>query len=397
MMQGQVLVVNCGSSSLKLARVEASLGSVLEHALAERLGSPEARIVWRSGDTREVQELPGIDHARALGVLLQRVDVGLVQAVGHRVVHGGEAFRESVVLDAAAIDAITACAELAPLHNPANLIGIRAARAALPALPQVAVFDTAFHQTMPAHAYMYAIPHVYYTEHRVRRYGFHGTSHAYVAGLAAERLQRPLEQLQLVTAHLGNGCSACAVRGGQSVDTTMGFTPLEGLVMGTRSGDVDPDLHAFLGRRLGLDLNGISRVLNQESGLLGLSGVSNDMRTLLEREAEGNARAGLAVDVFCHRLAKAILGLGAALERIDALIFTGGIGENAAPVRARTLAQLSVLGARLDGEHNRAHGKFSDGRITRPDSGLLALVVPTNEELFIAREALRRTDARKEA
>lgn len=382
----EVLVVNCGSSSLKLARVEPHAGVVVAHALAERLGTPEASLGWRPGERRDV---PGLDHAGALSALIRGMDRAGLVAVGHRVVHGGEAFRRSARIGHDTLEAIERVSELAPLHNPANLVGIRAGLAAFPEVPHVAVFDTAFHQTLPPKAYHYAIPLELYQRFGVRRYGFHGTSHAYVARAAAERLGRPLVSLQLITAHLGNGCSACAVRGGESVDTTMGFTPLEGLVMGTRSGDVDPNLPAFLAKRLGLDLEAVTRLFNQQSGLLGVSGESNDMRRLLELEAGGNARARLVVELFCYRLAKALLGLAAALERVDALIFTGGIGENAAPVRARTLAQLSVLGARLAPDLNELHGAVSDGRITSLDSTLLALVVPTNEELMIARETIQ--------
>jgi acetate kinase len=388
----EVLVVNCGSSSLKLARVAPDEGRVVAHALAERLGTPEASLGWRPG---ERQSRPQLDHAAALAALIDGIERASLVAVGHRVVHGGEAFRQSALIGPDTLDAIERVSELAPLHNPANLIGIRAARAAFPELPHVAVFDTAFHQTLPPRAYHYALPFELYERHRVRRYGFHGTSHAYVARAAAERFGRPLESLQLVTAHLGNGCSVCAVRAGESVDTSMGFTPLEGVVMGTRSGDVDPNLPAFLAKRLGLDLDGVTRLLNQQSGLLGLSGESNDMRRLLELEARGHERARLAVDVFCYRLAKAVLGLAVPLERIDALVFTGGIGENAPAVRARTLAHLCILGARVDPALNDAHGAASGGCITQPDSALRALVVPTNEELMIAYETLQTCSERK--
>jgi acetate kinase len=258
-----------------------------------------------------------------------------------------------------------------------------------PDVPHVAVFDTAFHQTMPPRAYLYAIPYRFYEGLKVRRYGFHGTSHRFVAGEAAKLLNKPIEELNLVTAHLGNGCSACAIREGHSVDTTMGLTPLEGLVMGTRSGDVDPNLHDYLSRRIDYDLQGITNILNRESGLLGVSGLSNDMRTLVQAVGEGNARADLAVDVFCYRLAKAILGLSAALDRLDAVVFTGGIGENSAPVRTRTLGHLRVLGARVDKQLNEQNGASASGRITAQDSALLALVVATNEELVIARETAR--------
>jgi acetate kinase len=255
-------------------------------------------------------------------------------------------------------------------------------------VPQVAVFDTAFHQTLPPKAYLYALPYEIYERHGVRRYGFHGSSHGYVAGEAARLIGKPLEELQLVTAHLGNGCSTCAVKAGKSVDTSMGFTPLEGLVMGTRSGDVDPNLHEFLVQNTHQTLQEVTELLNKKSGLLGLSGLSNDMRTLLAAAGE-NPRARVAIDVFCRRLAKSVLALCASLERLDALVFTGGIGEHAASVRAQTLSELALLGARVDEAANAEHGQATAGRITAPGSGLLALVVPTNEELVIAREAAR--------
>jgi acetate kinase len=366
----RVLVINCGSSSLKFALIEPESGDVVRRGLLERL----------SGDGA---------HARALDDVLETLAGERFSAVGHRVVHGGEHFSASVALDGAAIETIRGCSELAPLHNPANLAGIEAARERFPEVPHVAVFDTAFHQTLPPRAFLYAIPYELYETSKVRRYGFHGTSHRYVAEEAARRLGRPLAEVELVTAHLGNGCSACAVRGGRSVDTTMGLTPLEGLVMGTRSGDVDPNLHEFLHDRAGLSLAEVTNLLNKKSGLLGLSGTSNDMRTLLAARERGDARAALAIGVFTYRLAKAVLALTAALGRVDALVFTGGIGEHAAPVRAETLDGLRVLGPVLEPELNAAHGAASGGRITRADSRLLALVVPTNEELVIAREAAR--------
>jgi acetate kinase len=394
----RILVINSGSSSLKYALIEASSGRVSRHGLAERLGTAEARVhAYSVADegppappTESDEPLPGGGHAEALVEILAHLDELPPAAVGHRVVHGGEAFSASVVLDDGAVERIRACNDLAPLHNPSNVLGIELARRQFPALPQVAVFDTAFHQTLPAKAFRYAIPHELYERHRVRRYGFHGTSHAYVAGEAARRIGKPLEALQLVTAHLGNGCSACAIRGGRSVDTTMGFTPLEGLVMGSRSGDVDPNLHQFLAEQTGRSLAQITDLLNRESGLLGLSGASNDMRALLETRARGDARATLAIDVFCYRLAKGLLGLCAALDRVDALVFTGGIGEHAAAIRAETLAQLRVLGPVLDPERNATHGVGeggeAGGRITADRSPLLSLVIPTNEELVIARE-----------
>ena len=382
-----VLVINCGSSSLKFALIDPTTGDVLRRGLAERLGTeePSVRI-----DSNAPQNLPPrAAHAEVLDRLLDKLAGQPIAAVGHRVVHGGEFFTESVVLDDDAIGKIESCSELAPLHNPANLRGIRAARERFRDHCHVAVFDTAFHQTLPSRAFLYAIPYELYERHKVRRYGFHGSSHRYVASETARRLGKPLEALELVTAHLGNGCSACAIKSGRSVDTTMGLTPLEGLVMGTRSGDVDPNLHDFLAERAELSLSEITDLLNKKSGLLGLSGTSNDMRALLEARKRGDARASLAIDVFTYRLAKAVLALSAALERLDALVFTGGIGEHAAPIRAETLAALKILGAELDAELNANHGASSGGRITQGDSRLLALVVPTNEELVIAREAAR--------
>jgi acetate kinase len=385
-----VLVINCGSSSIKLGLLEPGSGACVWQLLGERLGSEGARLVFSTaGEASRTRPLPGASHERALDAALGELPAVPVSAVGHRVVHGGESFADSVVLDATSIAAIEACSDLAPLHNPANLAGIRAALRWRPELGQVAVFDTAFHQTMPAHAYLYAVPYALYEQRRVRRYGFHGTSHRFVAERAAELIGRPYDAVHLVTAHLGNGASATAIRGGRSVDTTMGLTPLEGLVMGTRSGDVDPNLHQFLVEHAGMSLDEVSELLNKQSGLLGVSGESNDMRNLLALEATGHVRAKLAIDLFCYRLAKAILGLCAALPSLDALVFTGGIGENAAPVRERSVRALAVLGASLDPALNAAHGRNSRGTISDAASRVQVLVVPTNEELVIAREAAR--------
>jgi acetate kinase len=301
------------------------------------------------------------------------------------VVHGGERFSSPVRIDEEVRAVIRELARLAPLHNPANAIGIDAAERALPELPHVAVFDTAFHQSLPRSAYLYAIPFELYETHGLRRYGFHGCSHEFVSLEAARRLGRA--DLNLVTVHLGNGCSAAAVSGGRSVDTTMGLTPLEGLVMGTRSGDIDPGMLPLLCELTGRDLEGVMRLLNRESGLLGVSGLSNDMRELLEARASGHERAKLAIDVFCHRLARGIMGLTAALPRLDAIIFTGGIGENSPDIRAETLARLRVLGLELDAPANLEHGRHTHGRITTKRAPT-ALVIPTNEELMIAQHTL---------
>jgi acetate kinase len=320
-----------------------------------------------------------VERLGKLGLLAQ------VVGIGHRVVHGGAKFSASVRIDAEVETRIAACNHLGPLHNPANLLGIRLGRELIPGVPQVAVFDTAFHQSMPERAYRYAVPESWYVEHDVRRYGFHGTSHRFVAQEAARLLGRSPDDCQLVTAHLGNGCSAAAIRNGRSLDTTMGLTPLEGLAMGTRSGDVDPALIGYMADRMGWSAAKVIDQLNKASGLLGVSGSSNDMRTLLAAEAQGDRRAGLAIEVFCYRLAKAIAGLLVALDRVDALVFTGGIGENAYPVRARTIAHLGSLGFVCDAAANAAHGRQTQQRIgTAP--GRTILVVPTNEELLIARD-----------
>ena len=388
-----VLVINSGSSSLKFSLIDSSSEAVLAQGLAEALGSPAASLhVSRPGQPKETRAISGAHHSEAMAAVLAVIEGLHIGAVGHRVVHGGEAFSGSVLIDGKTVAAIQDCVPLAPLHNPANLAGIEAARERFPDLPHVAVFDTAFHQTMPPRAFHYALPHALYEKHKVRRYGFHGTSHRFVSAEAANLLGKAPGDVQLITAHLGNGCSACAVKGGHSVDTTMGFTPLEGLVMGTRSGDIDPNLHEFLSKALGKSLEEITAMLNRESGLLGISGLSNDMRTLAAAAEEGHARAALAIEVFCYRLAKGLLALAAGLDRIDALVFTGGIGEHSAAVREKTLSFLQILNPRIDAELNRNHGRDGHGRITLPDSGLLALVVPTNEELVIAREAARFLD-----
>jgi acetate kinase len=385
-MTTSILIINCGSSSIKFSVSDPERSVHVLSGLVEKLDSPEALLSWK-GCAQGQRCLGQAGHRQALlGIvdLLRELNLSC-GGVGHRVVHGGEHFRSSCRVSAESLEALRAHQHLAPLHNPVNLLGIEAAREAFPELPQVMVFDTAFHQTMPERAYLYALPYDLYETHRVRRYGFHGTSHRYVCGEAARRLERPLDELALVSAHLGNGCSAAAVLGGRSVDTTMGFTPLEGLVMGTRSGDIDPSLHEFLCKTLNISLAEVSNILNKKSGLLGLSGRTNDMRELLQAEAEGDARASLAVTVFCYRLAKAISGLVVGLGRLDALIFTGGIGENSIPVRHRTLELLPFLGLEVDGESNCVHGREQGGRISLGASPC-ALVIPTDEEMVIARD-----------
>jgi acetate kinase len=387
-----ILVLNSGSSSVKFAVLDPASGGRALSGEAEKVGTPEATLQIRRDGGEVVTEplTDGTYHDVISRILHHLADAGLPHPVGagHRVVHGGARFTASVLVDDEVIAAIRSFSPLASLQNPADLAGIEAVRAVLPDLPQVAVFDTAFHQTMPPAAYRYAVPEEWYTRYQVRRYGFHGTSYRFVSERAAALLGRPLTEVRLVIAHLGNGCSAVAVRDGVSVDTTMGLTPLEGLVMGTRSGDVDPAVFGYLADRAGLGEGVVTEALNKASGLAGLSGVSNDMRAVQDAAAAGNERAELALDVFTHRLAKAVAGMVVGLERLDALVFTGGIGEGSVLIRGRVLARLGFLGLAEDPEANAAHGRATNGRIS-PDGPVLALVVPTDEELMIARDTAR--------
>lgn len=388
-----VLVVNTGSSSLKYSLVDASNGDTPGHGLIERIGESSG-ILRHHGPNGETTVEGSIDdHESAFRMALDAFashgpDLASydVVAVGHRVVHGGEHFSQPVLICDDVIRAVTDLIPLAPLHNPANLSGIAGAQALFPDLPQVAVFDTAFHQTLPPAAYTYAVPSAWVTEHAIRRYGFHGTSFSFVSRAAADLLDNPVAEVNLIVAHLGNGASITAVRGGKSVETSMGMSPLEGLVMGTRSGDVDPALHAHLNRELGWSLDEIDRILNRESGLKGLAG-ENDFREILEMRAAGNRAAILAFDVFCHRLRKYIGAYYAVLGRVDAVVFTGGVGENAAPMRAVTLAGLAGLGITVDEELNAVRSKKSRA-ISPEDSDVAVLVVPTNEEWEIARQSV---------
>jgi len=384
-MNDPVLVINCGSSSIKYALVPAAADQPRLTGLAERLGSADARL--KGVDSRGeafTRALGDAGHVEALAAILEGLGDHRPGAVGHRVVHGGERFTRAARLDDDVVAAIEATSALAPLHNPANLQGIAATRTLFPALPQVAVFDTAFHQSLPPRAYRYALPEALYRDHAIRRYGFHGTSHAYVSARADALAGRPGGWL---TAHLGNGCSTAAVWEGQSLDTSMGLTPLEGLAMGTRSGDVDPGLHAHLARQLGWSLEEIDRVLNRESGLLGLSGHSNDMRELEAAADEGHAGAALAVEVFCYRIAKSLAALSCALPRLDGIVFTGGIGENSPRVRENVVALLPHFGLALDAEANRETIRGREGRIDALTPNRPALwVIPTDEEGRIADE-----------
>lgn len=386
-MNDPVLVINCGSSSIKYALVPASPGAPRLSGLAERLGGEDARLKGVDSDGRAFSRpLHGAGHADAMAAILEGLEGQHPGAVGHRVVHGGERFTRATRIDAAVKRAIEATVAMAPLHNPANLAGLAATEALFPDLPQVAVFDTAFHQSLPPRAYRYALPDTLYRRHGIRRYGFHGSSHAYVSARVAALSER--RDGGWLVAHLGNGCSTCAVWQGASVDTSMGLTPLEGLVMGTRSGDVDPGLHAHLARQLGWSLERIDTLLNKESGLLGLSGLSNDMRRLHQAAAEHHAGAELAIEVFCYRLAKSLAGLTCALPRLDGIVFTGGIGENDSEVRARVVEQLRHFGLRVDATANAAAVGGREGRIDPGKEGQAPelWVIPTDEEGRIAEE-----------
>lgn len=390
-MEDTVLVVNCGSSSLKLALFDGAYQK-LASALAERLNQDDA-FARIDGIQETVPLNPAASHHEALETLIRafrdhKLLTSLPAAIGHRVVHGGETFREAVLIDNGVISAIEDCAGLAPLHNPVNLSGIRATLALFPEVPQTAVFDTAFHQTLPKRAFLYALPDAWYRDWGVRRYGFHGTSHGFMAIEAARLLGKTPATTSIISAHLGNGCSITAIRDGISMDTSMGLTPLEGLVMGTRSGDVDPGLVDFLASK-GIAAREVHRVLNQESGLLGLSGQTNDMRSLCELADHGHEPSQTAIEVFCFRLARYIGAMMASLRDLDALVFTGGIGENSARVRRDTLDHLRLMGFELSEDLNRHHGEISDGRIESAGSRFPVLVIPTNEELVIAREASR--------
>jgi acetate kinase len=384
-----MLVINCGSSSAKFAVIDSSDGRELISGIAQRLGSPHASLDWQHQGNQKSQPLPRADHdfaLRAVVDLLMSADLAdTLGGVGHRVVHGGAAFSRSRPITHAVLLKIEECIPLGPLHNPPNLLGIRVAQELFPELPQVAVFDTAFHQTVPPKAYTYPVPYDWFERHQVRRYGFHGTSHRFVAQRALALLGLPPGDHTLITAHLGNGCSCTAVRNGKSVDTTMGLTPLEGVMMGTRSGSVDPALIGHMGTALGEPGQQIIDALNKKSGLLGVSGLSNDMRTVQQAAEAGHERAQLAIEMFCYVLAKALAGLVVPLGRLDALVFTGGIGENAVSVRASVVEQLGFLGLALDPAANAVHGQGRGGRISR-DSGPAVLVVPTNEELMIAQD-----------
>ncbi len=380
----RILVLNSGSSSIKYELYDMVDRSLLIGGAAERIGEADSELV---------------DHAAALDHIMGSLaaagaldDASELLAIGHRVVHGGEAFREPCLIDEEVVETIRELSSLAPLHNPANLLGIEVAIARRPDVPQVAVFDTAFHQSIPPRAYRYAVPEDWYRQHGVRRYGFHGSSHGYVTKRAARALERPLEETNVIVLHLGNGASVAAVRGGKSIDTSMGLTPLEGLVMGTRGGDLDPGVLLHMARHAGLSGDEIDATLNRRSGLAGLCGLS-DMRDILRRETEGDARAKLALEVYVYRIRKYIGAYAAVLGRVDAIVFTAGVGENSPEIRERACAGLEVLGIRLDTGLNRADGSGARA-IHQQGSSPAIWVIPTDEELEIAEQALRCVEAR---
>lgn len=390
-----VLVINCGSSSLKFQLINSESEAVLAKGLCERIGI-DGRLTYQpAGGEKNVSEKAMPTHTEAIQFVIDALtdaDTGVVKsldeigAVGHRVVHGGEKFAKSVVVTLEVKAAIAECNDLAPLHNPANLIGIEACESLMPGTPQVVVFDTAFHQTMPEKAYMYGLPYEYYEKYKVRRYGFHGTSHSFVSKRVAEIVGKPYNATKTIVCHLGNGASVSAVLNGESVDTSMGLTPLEGLVMGTRSGDIDPAIMEFIAKKENLDIAGIMNVLNKKSGVEGVSGVSSDFRDLEAAAKAGNKRAELAIDVFAYRVAKYVGAYTAAMNGVDNIVFTAGIGENCALVRTKVCSYLGYLGITIDEEANGKRGE--EIVISTPDSKVKVLVVPTNEELAIARETV---------
>ena len=386
-----VLVINCGSSSLKYQLINSESEEVLAKGLCERIGIDGRLTYQKAGLDKEITEAAMPTHKEAIQMVLDALvndktgaikALSEIDAVGHRIVHGGEKFASSVVITEEVIKAVEECNDLAPLHNPANIIGIHACQALMPDVPMVGVFDTAFHQTMPAKAYLYGLPYEYYEKYKVRRYGFHGTSHDFVSKATAEYLGLDLNNSKIIVAHLGNGASVSAVLNGKCVDTSMGLTPLEGLVMGTRSGDIDPSIMEFIAKKENLDIDGVMNVLNKKSGVAGMSGVSSDFRDLTAARAEGNEKAANAIDVFCYRVAKYIGSYAAAMNGVDAIAFTAGIGENVTHVRENIMSYLGYLGIEINKEANEA-ARGEEGIISTADSKVKVIVMPTNEELAI--------------
>ncbi len=395
-----VLVINCGSSSLKYQLIETDSETVLAKGLCERIGIDGSAITHTpKGGDKVTTTVPMKDHTDAVKLVIEKLTdatVGVIKsldeidAVGHRVVHGGEKFATSVVIDDEVMEAIAECNDLAPLHNPANIIGINACKEVMPGVPMVAVFDTAFHQTMPDKAYMYGIPYEYYEKYKVRRYGFHGTSHDFVSKRAAEILGKKREELNIIVCHLGNGASISAVKKGQSVDTSMGLTPLEGLIMGTRSGDIDPAIVSFIADKEGITADEVVNILNKKSGVLGLSGgISSDFRDLGDAAESGNEMAKNTLDAYAYRVAKYIGAYMVAMGGVDVIVFTAGIGENNAIVRALVGNYLTCLGTSIDPEKNKLRGE--EVILSAENDKVVTMVVPTDEELAIARETVRLT------
>ncbi len=387
------LVINCGSSSLKYQLINMEDEKVLAKGLAERIGIEGSRVKHEVNGEEVVIEKPMNDHKVALGIVLNALidskhgaikSMDEISAVGHRVVHGGEKFSDSIKIDDKVMNAIEECADLAPLHNPPNIMGIEACKELMPDTPMVAVFDTAFHQTMPESSYIYPLPYELYEKHAVRKYGFHGTSHKYVANKAAEMLDSNLEDLKIITCHLGNGASLAAVKNGKSVDTSMGFTPLEGLAMGTRCGDIDPAIVTFLMEKEGMSIDEVNNLMNKKSGVLGISGVSSDFRDIGKAAKEGNERAQLALDKFTSRVKKYIGSYAALMGGVDAIVFTAGLGENSCEDREKICEGLDFMGVKIDSDKNNVRGK--ETVVSADDSQVKILVVPTNEELMIARD-----------
>ena len=395
----KILVINAGSSSLKYQLIDMEDKKVLAKGLCERIGIEGSRLNHTpTGGEKVVIEEPMKDHSDAIrmvidalvdashGVISSMDEIG---AVGHRVVHGGEKFSGSVVINDEVKAGLNECIELAPLHNPANIIGIEACEKVMPGVKQVGVFDTAFHQTMPEEAYLYGIPYKYYEQYKIRRYGFHGTSHNYVSGKAAEMLGKDIESLRIITCHLGNGSSVAAVKNGKVIDTTMGLTPLAGILMGTRSGDIDPAIVTFIMEKENLSVKEMNNILNKESGVYGVSGVSSDFRDLSKAAEEGNGRAAAALKMFCYGIKKYIGSYAAAMGGVDAIVFTAGVGENDSKTRAGIVEGLEFLGIKIDAEKNKLRGEAVD--ISAADASVRTLVIPTDEEMMIALETQRLT------
>ncbi len=395
----KILVLNCGSSSLKYQFLDMNTEEALATGLCERIGIDGKHTFKNSKGEKIVSDAPLANHTDAVNnviAMLTNAETGVISsmdeinAVGHRVVHGGEEFAQSVIITDAVKKAIEKCSEIAPLHNPPNLIGIEACEKLMPGVPQVAVFDTAFHQTMDAKAYLYALPYEMYENHKIRRYGFHGTSHFYVSNRVAAMMGRPIEDLKIVSCHLGNGASVTAIKGGKSIDTSMGFTPLEGLIMGTRAGDMDTAIIDYIMVKEGLDIKAATDMLNKKSGVYGISGVSSDFRDIEDAAAAGNERAKIALEMFIYRVQKYIGSYVAAMNGVDAIVFTAGLGENSISDRAAVLEGITFLGLEVDNERNNVRGKEQE--ITTAGSKVKAFVIPTNEELVIARDTKKLLD-----